>query len=502
MQSETMQTGGTGRTSDTSFFGHPRGLATLFFVEMWERFSYYGMRALLILYMTASAANGGLGFDLATAGAVYGLYTSSVYLLSLPGGWVADRILGQRRAVFLGGILIILGQLCLGIYGIPSFYFGLLLLVLGTGLLKPNVSTIVGQLYAMEDRRRDAGFSIFYMGINTGAFLSPLLIGWVGQKVNWNLGFALAGVGMVIGLIQYHFGAKHLGDAGLYPVKAESEADDAKQRTHLIRGILAGSTLLAVPFLLNSSGILAITAEGVANAAGIILILAFVGVFGWLLTSKSFTIVERKRFAACLLLFIASVMFWSAFEQAGSTLNLFADRSTKNEIFGFDFPSSWYQSLNSAFMIFGLAPAFAWLWVRLGSREPSSPMKFVFGLLLVGAGFLVMVFGAIRADNGVLVSPFWLTLTYFLHTCGELCLSPVGLSAFAKLAPPRVAGLMMGVFFLSISIGNYVGGRVASVYEVFSTATLFGVVAAFCIGLGVLMILLVPSMKRLMGGVH
>jgi POT family proton-dependent oligopeptide transporter len=487
---------------DTRFFGHPRGLATLFFTEMWERFSYYGMRALLILYMTASVAQGGLGFDVGTAGAVYALYTSSVYLLSLPGGWVADRILGQRRAVSYGGVLIIAGQLSLGIHGLVSFYIGLFLLVLGTGLLKPNVSTIVGQLYSMEDRRRDAGFSIFYMGINTGAFLSPLLIGWIGQKVNWNLGFALAGAGMVIGLIQYQMGSKYLGDAGLYPVKSDSEADAARQRSNLVYGLLAGAVLLALPFALSWFGAIQVTPSGVADAAGIVLILATVGTFGWLLTSKSFTLVERKRFGACLLLFIASVLFWSAFEQAGSTLNLFADRSTKNSIFGFDFPSSWYQSLNSMFMIFGLAPAFAWLWIRLGSKEPSSPMKFVFGLLLVGAGFLVMVPAALSSEGGKLVSPFWLTLCYFLHTCGELCLSPVGLSAFTKLAPARVAGLMMGVFFLSISVGNYIGGRVASGYETFSTVSLFGIVAAFCIGLGLIMILLVPSMKRLMGGVH
>jgi len=487
---------------DTSFFGHPRGLATLFFTEMWERFSYYGMRALLILYMTASTAQGGLGFDVATAGAIYALYTSSAYLFGVPGGWVADRFLGQRKAVVYGGILIIAGQACLGIRGLLFFYLGLVLLIFGTGLLKPNVSTIVGQLYSMEDRRRDAGFSIFYMGINTGAFLSPLLIGWIGQKVNWNLGFALAGVGMLIGVVQFQFGSKHLGEAGLYPVKPASDADAARQRMNLVFGLLGCALLFGVPIFLSSTGILQVTPSGVADAAGIVLILATVGVFGWLLTSKVFTLVERKRFGACLLLFIASVLFWSAFEQAGSTLNLFADRSTQNSIFGFDFPSSWYQSMNSMFMIFGLAPAFAWLWIRLGSREPSSPMKFVFGLVLVGAGFLVMMLGALRAQGGNLVSPFWLTLCYFLHTCGELCLSPVGLSAFTKLAPARVAGLMMGVFFLSISVGNYIGGRVASVYEMFSTVSLFGIVAAFCIGLGLVMILLVPSMRRLMGGVH
>ncbi len=469
---------------------------------MWERFSYYGMRALLILYMTASTAQGGLGFDVATAGAIYAMYTSSVYLLGLPGGWIADRILGQRRAVLYGGILIVAGQLSLGIHGLVSFYVGLLLIVLGTGLLKPNVSTIVGQLYSLEDRRRDAGFSIFYMGINTGAFLSPLLIGWVGQKVNWNLGFALAGVGMIIGLIQYQLGSKHLGDAGLHPVKPASEAAAVQQRTNLVRGLAAGAFLLALPIALSSMGILTLTAAGVADVGGVVLILATVGVFGWLLTSKSFTVVERKRFAACLFLFIASALFWSAFEQAGSSLNLFADRSTKNQLFGFDFPSSWYQSLNSMFMIFGLAPLFAWLWVKLGPREPSSPMKFVFGLVGVGAGFLVMVFAAVRSDGGTLVSPLWLTLCYFLHTCGELCLSPVGLSAFTKLAPARVGGLMMGVFFLSISAGNYVGGRVASGYETFSTVALFSIVAGFCIVLGLLMTVLVPSMKRLMGGVN
>lgn len=483
------------------FFGHPRGLSTLFFTEMWERFSYYGMRALLILYMTATPQNGGLGFDVATAGAVYGLYTSAVYLLSLPGGWLADRVFGQRRAVTYGGILIMLGQFSLGIQGLPAFYLGLLMIVLGTGLLKPNISVIVGQLYSAEDRRRDAGFSIFYMGINLGAFLSPLIVGYIGQRINWNIGFAIGGVGMAIGLIQYHLGSKHLGSAGLEPARPATPEAAGAQRRNILVGALGLTGLIAVPWMLSASGVLTLTATGVADLAGVFLVVAVVGMFGWLLTSKDFGAVERKRFIAVFFLFFAACLFWSAFEQAGSTLNLFADRSTKNEVFGASFPSSWYQALNSLYLI-GFAPVFAWLWMKLGDREPSSPMKFVFGLVLVGAGFGVMALGAVRSANGALVSPLWLALCYFLHTCGELCLSPVGLSAMTKLAPARVSGLIMGVWFLSISVGNYIGGRVASVYESFSTVSLFTVVAAFCVVIGALMALLVPSMRRMMGGVH
>jgi POT family proton-dependent oligopeptide transporter len=485
-------------SQDQRFFGHPRGLATLFFTEMWERFSYYGMRALLILFMVASVEKGGLGFDVGKSGAIYGLYTAMVFLVGLPGGWIADRILGQRRSVLYGGIVIAFGHFSMAIPGLPTFYFGLGLIVIGTGLLKPSISTMVGQLYSENDHRRDAGFSIFYMGINIGAFLSPLACGYVGQNINWHLGFGLAGIGMTLGLIQYALGGKYLGEAGLHPVPSENPA---AQKRNLGIGIVGVAAALGILALLSITGAVRLTAEGISDSVGVLLIVLSVGVFAWLLGAGDWTPVEKKRFVAIGVLFLASALFWSAFEQAGSTLNLFADRSTDKNLFGYAYPSSWFQSINSLFII-ALAPVFAWLWVRLGSKEPSSPAKFSWGLLFVGLGFAVMIIAAQRAASGAQVSSVWLWLTYFLHTIGELCLSPVGLSAFTKLAPARVAGFMMGVWFLSTSIGDYIGGRMASLYESWSLPSLFGAVAAFCIVLGLALALFVKPMKKLMGGVN
>jgi POT family proton-dependent oligopeptide transporter len=485
-------------SQDQRFFGHPRGLATLFFTEMWERFSYYGMRALLILFMVASVEKGGLGFDVGKSGAIYGLYTAMVFLVGLPGGWIADRSLGQRRSVLYGGIVIAFGHFSMAIPGLPTFYFGLGLIVIGTGLLKPSISTMVGQLYSENDHRRDAGFSIFYMGINIGAFLSPLACGYVGQNINWHLGFGLAGIGMTLGLIQYALGGKYLGEAGLHPVPSENPA---AQKRNLGIGIVSVAAALGILALLSITGAVRLTAEGISDSVGVLLIVLSVGVFAWLLGAGDWTPVEKKRFVAIGVLFLASALFWSAFEQAGSTLNLFADRSTDKNLFGYAYPSSWFQSINSLFII-ALAPVFAWLWVRLGSKEPSSPAKFSWGLLFVGLGFAVMIIAAQRAASGAQVSSVWLWLTYFLHTIGELCLSPVGLSAFTKLAPARVAGFMMGVWFLSTSIGDYIGGRMASLYESWSLPSLFGAVAAFCIVLGLALALFVKPMKKLMGGVN
>jgi proton-dependent oligopeptide transporter, POT family len=481
---------------DRRFFGHPRGLATLFFTEMWERFSYYGMRALLILFMVADVKKGGLGFDVGKAGAIYGLYTAMVYLMNLPGGWVADRILGQRRSVLYGGIIIAMGHFSMAMPGLPTFYLGLGLIVIGTGLLKPSISTMVGQLYSANDRRRDAGFSIFYMGINIGAFLSPLACGYVGQEINWHWGFGLAGIGMTLGLIQYSLGGKYLGEAGLHPVLTENPA---AQKRYLAIGAIITAAAMGILALLSATGAVHLTAEGIANIVGVLLIVLSVGVFAWLFTAGDWTPVERKRFVAIGVLFLASALFWSAFEQAGSTLNLFAERSTDNHLLGYAYPSSFYQSLNSLYIIFGVAPLMAWLWVR---KEISSPAKFAWGLIFVGLGFVVMVIAAQRASSGVQVSATWLWVTYFLHTIGELCLSPVGLSAFTKLAPARVAGLMMGVWFLSTSIGDYIGGRMASLYESWPLPQLFGAVAAFCILLGMVLALFVKPMKKLMGGVN
>ena len=294
---------------DTRFFGHPRGLATLFFTEMWERFSYYGQRAILILYMTDTVAHGGLAFPLVKAGAIYGLYTALVYLLSLPGGWVADRITGQRRAVLYGGILISAGQFCLMAPGLPLFYSGLVLLILGTGLLKPNVSTIVGQLYAPGDTRRDSGFSIFYMGINIGALISPLACGWVGQSPHWRWGFGLAGVGMIAGLIQYVLGGKHLGTAGLYPVPVASAEEDRRQKRRAAAAGLLGLVVFAALGVLGTAGIIHLTPESISDAFGIVLIVVSVAIFAWLIFGRGWSQVERKRSVAILVLFVASALF-------------------------------------------------------------------------------------------------------------------------------------------------------------------------------------------------
>lgn len=480
---------------DRSFFGHPRGLSTLFFTEMWERFSYYGMRALLILFMTATVANGGLGFPVSKAGAIYGLYTAMVYLVSVPGGWLADRITGQRRAVFWGGAIIALGHFSMAIPSLTTFYLGLALIVIGTGLLKPNMSTMVGALYTEHDVRRDAGFSIFYMGINIGAMIAPLVCGYLGENINWHYGFGAAGVGMTLGLVQYVLGARYLGKAGL--ASSGTEADFRLLRNVLIGILVTAAAAAALIF----SGILSISAEGLSDAFGVILVVIVILIFVWLLTAKGFSPLERRRSWAILVLFLASALFWSAFEQAGSTLNLFAERNTN--LHAWDAPlwglfrASYFQSFNSIFII-ALAPVFAWLWVKLARNEPSTTAKFSWGLVFVGLGFAILI----PVAGGTNVSPWWLTLTYLLHTIGELCLSPVGLSAMTKLAPARIAGLMMGVFFLSISVGDFIGGRLASVYESFPLPELFGIVAAFCIVVGALLVFLIRPMKTLMGGVN
>jgi proton-dependent oligopeptide transporter, POT family len=431
--------------------GHPKGLSTLFFTEMWERFSYYGMRAFLILYMTAPAAAGGLGFADKDAASIYGTYTGSVWAAAIVGGLIADRLLGQYRSVLIGGIIIALGHFTLAFKALPFFYTGLALIVAGTGLLKPNVSTLVGSLYAPGDTRRDAGFSIFYMGINLGAFIGPLIAGYLAQRVDWHVGFACAGVGMAAGLVQYVLGKKRLQPA-------------------LDR--LAARPRAVTP---------AETAER---------------------GSSGFTPAEWKRMGAVVILFLFAALFWGAYEQAGSTLNLFADRFTRLSMFGVSFPSSWFQSVQPIFVIL-LAPAFAWLWTRLGSREPSSPAKFAWGLAFMGLSFLVLVPAGAMAQSGtgLRVSPMWLIVSYFISELGELCLSPVGLSVVTKLAPVRIVGLMMGVWFLSNALGNKLAGWAAGFFSSMPLDKLFGIVAAVTLLSGVLMFLLVRPVRKLMGGV-
>jgi POT family proton-dependent oligopeptide transporter len=482
--------------SDRSFFGHPRGLSTLFFTEMWERFSYYGMRALLLLYMTAPVTAGGLGFDAAQGGAIYGLYTSMVYMATLPGGWIADRLIGPRRAVLYGGLLIAAGHFSMAAPALAMFYVGLFLIVIGTGLLKGNVSVIVGKLYTQGDSRRDAGFSIFYMGINLGALIAPLVCGYLGQEINWHFGFAAAGVGMKLGVVQYVLGSRTLGDAGVLPAPGTPE-ERTKWRKQATISALILLALVLIVGVGGYTGMVPITAKQVADGAGVFLLLLIVGFFGWIYSSSEWTPEERKRLYVIGVLFLAAALFWSVFEQAGSTLNLFADRNTRNNLFGYDFPSSWFQSVNSLFLII-FAPVMAWVWVRMAAKgtEPSAPTKFAWGLVLVGLGFAILIPPA--QASGQLASPMWLTATYFLHTIGELVLSPVGLSAMTVLAPARIGGLMMGVWFLATSVGNFIGGRVSGLYESLPLPSLFGAVAGFSIVAGLLLMALSPSMRKLM----
>ena len=497
---------------DTRFFGHPRGLSTLFFTEMWERFSYYGMRALLILFMTAPVAAGGLGFDTARAGPIYALYVSSVYLLSVPGGWVADRVLGLRRTVFVGGVIIMSGHICLAVPSTATFYLGLVLIAVGTGLLKSNVSVLVGKLYQPDDVRRDAGYSIYYMGINTGALIAPIITGWLAQsdafkrilesagmrpETSWHWGFGAAAVGMFLGLVQYVLGGKHLSPDGLYPVRPTDPVAAARvERQIRLVGVVTLILVLVVGAL-ALTGAVAIDAEVISRNFGWVLIAVTVGFFVWLFLLGRWTREERKSLVVIAVLFLAATVFWMAYEQAGSTLNLFAERSVDNRLLGHGFPGSWYQSLPPLFII-TFAPVFAAIWVRLGHKNPSSPAKFAIGLLLLGLGFAVMIGAATTAVSGARVSPLWLVLSYWLQTMGELCLSPVGLSAISKLAPVRIAGLVMGVWFLALSVGNYLAGMASSFYEAIPLPKLFLIVTLIALGASLVLALLVNPIRRML----
>ena len=445
----------------TGFFGHPRGLSTLFFTEMWERFSYYGMRAFLILYMTAPAAAGGLGFADRDAASIYGTYTGSVWGSAILGGIIADKWLGQYRSVLVGGIIIALGHFTLAFKALTFFYTGLTLIVIGTGLLKPNVSTLVGSLYDEGDARRDAGFSIFYMGINLGALFGPLIAGYLAQRVDWHIGFACAGVGMTLGLVQYVVGRNRLHGVGT--VGSRPQAGTARAAQDETR----------------------IAAEERRTAIA------------------GFTPTEWKRMGAIVIFFLVAILFWGAYEQAGSTLNLFADRYTRLDAFGMSFPSSWFQSVQPIFVI-TVAPLFAWIWVRMGRYEPSVPAKLALGVLFMAVSFLILVpAGAMaQSGSGVRVSPWWLVASYGVSELGELCLYPVGLSAVTKLSPARIVGLMMGVWLLSNAFGNKLAGWAAGFFSSMPLRELFLDVSLILLVTTAIMFALVKPIRRLMGGVQ
>mgnify|MGYP002778111602 CR=1 FL=1 len=457
---------------DRGFFGHPRGLATLFATEMWERFSFYGLRPLLVLFMAAALSDGGFGFSRDQASAIVGLYGFSVYIASLPGGWVADRLLGLQRAILTGACLITAGHLSIGVSGFAGaaggklpFFLGLILIVLGTGLLKPNISAIVGDLYPEGGARRDAGFSIFYMGINVGAFAGQLITGILGEKVGWHWGFGAAGVGMLAGLIVFAVTApKTLRGIGATPSRHPDPAVHARQTRHARLGLGVGLGLLALVVALAATGAITIDAQAIGQYTVQITLVMVVAFFAFVFLAGGISGEERKRVAVIFVLFLFAIVFWGAFEQAPTSLNLFARDFTDRTIGGWEVPATWFQSINSAFVIL-LAPVFAGIWTALGRRDRdlSSPAKFAAGLALAGVGFALMIVAANRvvASGGtLLVSAWWLTGSYFFQTVGELCLSPVGLSSMTKLSPRKYVGQMMGIWFTASALGNLIGGLV------------------------------------------
>lgn len=573
---------------DRGFFGHPRGLSTLFFTEMWERFSYYGMRAILTLYMTKALAEGGLAFDEKYAALIYATYVSSVWYLPLVGGWLADKVFGARRAVLIGAIVIACGHYSMAINTHANFFAGLILIACGTGLLKPNISAMVGQLYLARDQRRDAGFSIFYMGINLGAFLSPIIVGFLAQaewsrhfissmgfdpNSAWHWGFGAAGVGMTLGIIQYllpftirinprlfrtavgalvglllgylaHALLRTTIRAFIFDLAGTALGslagllfDSRRKDSEASKSFPAGKLIWIVPghplthvgqrpqpkkdrdkehnhnaetgFDFITLG-LAILGAAIGTALGLYfgdaglisaLFPCVVGFFaGYLIgTTRLLTGDELKRVLIIFILFVFSILFWMTYEQAGSSLTLFADRLTQTTVFGWQYPSSWFQSVPAVFVII-LAPMFAALWLRLGDRQPSSPGKFIYGLLFAGLAFVVVTIASALAGGGR-VSPWWLVGVYLLQTIGELCLSPVGLSTVTKLSPARMVGLMLGVWFLSISIGSYIAGLTTRLFEGNSNAVLtkaFGIFAAITLAAAVILALITPLIKKMM----
>jgi POT family proton-dependent oligopeptide transporter len=497
------------------FFGHPKGLSTLFMTEMWERLSYYGMRAILLLYMTAELEKGGLGWDTRSAAAIYGLYTSSVWFLPLIGGWIADRYIGARKATLIGGIIITIGHFLLAFPAIPFFYAGLIFVSTGTGFLKSNISKMVGDLYSAEDERRDAGFSIFYMGINTGSFLAPFVCGTL-AVYNWHWGFGAAGVGMALGVIQFVIGSKNLEGVGEAPTAA-SKSETPQSPTYIAQmvGVLV---LIIVAIILVSSFVGSIfpsilnkddviwnifgLAFNFSVAVKYVLMPTFLvgGLIAVFLTGLQDRLSrdDWKRIGIILVLFVFATIFWMGFEQAGSSLNLFADQITNRFITATrEIPTAWFQSVQPFFIIV-FAPVFAWLWIALGRRQPSEELKFVIGLILTGIGFVILAYASSLFGGGK-VSMWWLVIVYLLHTWGELCISPVGLSAMTKLAPGKMVSLMLGVWFLSISMGSYFGGLVAGNFEPDEHALvgLFGKVAAVLIVGGIILLALIPLIRKL-----
>ncbi len=482
-----------------TFFGQPRGLATLFMTEMWERFSFYGMRALLVLYLVAPTDNGfppgpGLGFSDGDASAIYGSYNALVYVLPLAGGWVADKLWGARRSVLVGAIVIASGHFSMALPFRATFWLGLVLIAVGTGLLKPNISAIVGHLYAPDDERRDAGFSLFYMGINLGAFAAPLVTSALEINYGWHVGFAAAGVGMVFGIIQYVLGAKHLGTAGIKPSDPASPA----VRRRVLR-LSALGLLVVIGVVAGDAAFFGFDVTDLTTMLTVV-ILILPGIYFWRLYRAPLTPTERSKVSAFVLIFLAAAVFWMIYDQAGSTLNLFAENNTERTLGSFIVPAAWFQSVNPV-MIIIFAPLFAALWSKLANRAPGLPTKFAIGMVGIALSFLIMIPAALRADSG-LVSPVWLLSVYLVQTWAELLISPTGLSATTTLAPRGYGSQMLALWFLATAVGDSVGGQLIKVLENASTTVFFGVFAGAALVAAALIAALIPRLRRLLAAGH
>ncbi|WP_340678632.1 peptide MFS transporter [Paraglaciecola sp.] len=485
-----MTTENINKSSDTRFLGHPLGLSTLAMTEMWERMSFYGMRAMLVLFMTAALQEGGMGLTVAAAGAIYGLYTGSVYFAGLPGGWIADRLIGGQKAVFYGGVIIMIGHIILAIPHDASFFTGLIFVVLGTGLLKPNIGAMVGELYSAKDSRRDAGYTLYYMGINIGSLIGYGICGYL--QVNWgyHYAFAAAAVGMFLGLIQFKLTKKNITGISHQPIVPLSPKGN-KIAWSIISVCLA---VVAVLTVLTFQGTIVIEPVAMAQKVAVVFVVTFLIYFFGIFFTGKLNKDEKKRMGALFLICVASACFFAGFEQAGSSLNLFGLEYTQRMIGTFEVPAAWFQSANSIFIIL-LSPFFAALWINLGKRmiEPSYSVKCALGLIIMASGFIVMFFAAQYAASGMKVAPYWLVATYFLHTVGELCLSPVALSAVSKLSPKRFGGQMMGVFVLTYSMGSVIAGLLAGQFDpnqVDQMPGLYMQISLFSIAIGIVLLLL------------
>lgn len=482
----------------TGFFGHPKGLFSLFFTEFWERFSYYGMKAILIYFMYDKVKNGGLGLSETTAASIMAIYGSLVYMSGIIGGWIADRILGTRRTIFWGGILIILGHLSLAIPGGLTFLFAsMVFIIIGTGLLKPNVSSVVGDMYAEEDTRRDAGFNIFYVGINAGAFLSPLIVGTVQKNYNYHVGFSIAAIGMAVGLFMYkHKQKEKLGLAGLEPKNPLT----VQERSSILRKFIAAVIVVAVLIIITSmTGVL--TIGGVVNFFTVIGLLAPIAVFIWMFTSKKTKKEEKFHLLAYIPLFITGTMFWVIQEQGTTILATYIERRTDLTVGSFNIPPAWFQSLNPLFII-TMAPILAWIWVKMGKRQPSTPIKFAFSLFFAGISFLIMIIPAISSGGKELISPWWIVLSFFLVVIGELLMSPVGLSATTKLAPAAFAAQTMSLWFLTSTAAQALNAQFAKLFAKITEVQYFGYLGGASVLLFILMLTLSPWISKKMGSVR